>query len=102
MTTYFVKKRHQYSHLCEGEKLCKKTQGAKVEKSGAERPQADIPYKYTDPVGGRDPHNNYIPLIYLRGCQSPAASVSFLTAFAHDYISSVANGSLVIAARFER
>ena len=59
MTTYFVKKRHQYSHLCEGEKLCKKTQGAKVEKSGAERPQAGIPYKYADPVGGRDPHNLY-------------------------------------------
>lgn len=71
-------------------------------KSGAERPQAGIPYKYTDPVGGRDPHNNYIPLIYFRGCQSPAASASFLTSFAHEYISSVANDSLVIASRFER
>ena len=45
MTTHFTKKRQQYSRPREGEKLCKKTQGAKVEKSGAVGPQGDVIYK---------------------------------------------------------
>ena len=56
MTTYFAKKRQQYSRPREGEKLCKKTQGAKVEKIGAVGPQNIVPYKGTGSVGGRYLH----------------------------------------------